>query len=167
QRLHRREGVVNKDINGQVRWEFAPMQALEFEAGYSRQGNLYAGDTQNTNNDNSTNGLVKKYYGKETNRLYRQNYAVTWTGGWDNGVTTNTYAQYEHTRNSRLGEGLTGGLEGLFNSEKFSDINLSDVLLHSEVSIPFDWLVNQNLTLGTEWNQQRMKDGTSTAQALT
>lgn len=158
-----REGVVNKDINGQVRWEFAPMQALEFEAGYSRQGNLYAGDTQNTNNDNSTNGLVKKYYGKETNRLYRQNYAVTWTGGWDNGVTTNTYAQYEHTRNSRLGEGLTGGLEGLFNSEKFSDINLSDVLLHSEVSIPFDWLVNQNLTLGTEWNQQRMKDGTSTA----
>ena len=162
-----REGVVNKDINGQVRWEFAPMQALEFEAGYSRQGNLYAGDTQNTNNDNSSSGLVKKYYGKETNRLYRQNYAVTWTGGWDNGVTTNTYAQYEHTRNSRLGEGLTGGLEGLFNSEKFSDINLSDVLLHSEVSIPFDWLVNQNLTVGTEWNQQRLKDGTSTAQALT
>ncbi|CCJ74898.1 TonB-dependent receptor; Outer membrane receptor for ferric enterobactin and colicins B, D [Cronobacter condimenti 1330] len=162
-----REGVVNKDINGQVRFEFAPMQALEFEAGYSRQGNLYAGDTQNTNNDNNSSGLVKKYYGKETNRLYRQNYAVTWTGGWDNGVTTNTYAQYEHTRNSRIGEGLAGGLEGLFNSEKFSDINLSDVLLHSEVSIPFDWLVNQNLTLGTEWNQQRMKDGTSTAQALT
>lgn len=35
------------------------MQSLEFEAGYSRQGNLYAGDTQNTNNDNKTNGLVK------------------------------------------------------------------------------------------------------------
>lgn len=33
------------------------MQALEFEAGYSRQNNLYAGDTQNTNNDNA---LVKK-----------------------------------------------------------------------------------------------------------
>ncbi len=36
------------------------MQALEFEAGYSRQGNLYAGDTQNTN----TSTLVKSMYGK-------------------------------------------------------------------------------------------------------
>jgi outer membrane receptor for ferrienterochelin and colicin len=33
------EGVVNKDIHSKLRWEFAPMQALEFEAGYSRQGN--------------------------------------------------------------------------------------------------------------------------------
>ncbi|XPE46578.1 hypothetical protein ACNKHO_03270 [Shigella flexneri] len=40
-----------------MRWDFAPMQSLEFEAGYSRQNNLYAGDTQNTNNDNA---LVKK-----------------------------------------------------------------------------------------------------------
>lgn len=69
-----REGVENKDINGVVRWDFAPMQSLEFEAGYSRQNNLYAGDTQNTNNDNA---LVKKNYGKETNRIYRQNFAVT------------------------------------------------------------------------------------------
>lgn len=49
-----REGVKNKNINGVVRWDFAPMQSLEFESGYSRQGNLYAGDTQNTN----TNDLV-------------------------------------------------------------------------------------------------------------
>lgn len=161
-----REGVKNKNINGVVRWEFAPMNALEFEAGYSRQGNLYAGDTQNTNNDNKTNGLVKENYGKETNRIYRQNYAVTWTGGWDNGVTTSTWAQYEHTRNSRLGEGLAGGTEGLFSSKEFSDINLSDVMLHSEVNLPLDLWVNQNLTLGTEWNQQRMKDGASNTQEL-
>lgn len=32
-----REGVVNKDIHSKLRWEFAPMQALEFEAGYSRR----------------------------------------------------------------------------------------------------------------------------------
>ena len=162
-----REGVENKNINGQLRWEFAPLNSLELEAGYSRQNNLYAGDTQNTNNDNSSNGLVKKYYGKETNRLYRQNYALTWNGGWDNGVTSSTWAQYEHTRNSRLGEGLAGGLEGLFNSEKFTDIDLSDVMLHSEVNVPFDLLVNQTLTVGTEWNQQRMKDMGSNTQALT
>ncbi|EOZ4685789.1 siderophore enterobactin receptor FepA [Klebsiella pneumoniae] len=157
-----REGVKNKNIDGLVRWEFAPMQSLEFEAGYSRQGNLYAGDTQNTN----TNDLVKENYGKETNRLYRNTYSVTWNGAWDNGVTTSNWAQYERTRNSRKGEGLAGGTEGIFNSNQFSDIDLSYVMLHSEVSIPFDYLVNQNLTLGSEWNQQRMKDNASNTQAL-
>jgi len=161
-----REGSINKDINGVVRWDFAPLQSLEFEAGYSRQGNLYAGDTQNTNNDSSTNNYVKENYGKETNRLYRQNYSVTWNGGWDNGVTTNNWLQYEHTRNSRLGEGLAGGLEGLFNTNKFTDIDLSDVMLHNEVNLPLELLVNQTLTLGTEWNQQRMKDMASNQQAF-
>ncbi|VTN14876.1 Enterobactin outer-membrane receptor [Raoultella terrigena] len=59
------KGLKTKVSNGVVRWDFAPMQSLEFESGYSRQGNLYAGDTQNTN----TNDLVKENYGKETNRL--------------------------------------------------------------------------------------------------
>lgn len=70
-----REGVINKDINGVVRWDFAPLQSLELEAGYSRRGNLYAGDTQNTNSDSYT----RSKYGDETNRLYRQNYALTGT----------------------------------------------------------------------------------------
>ncbi|MEB8194368.1 siderophore enterobactin receptor FepA [Raoultella terrigena] len=157
-----REGVENKNINGVVRWDFAPMQSLEFESGYSRQGNLYAGDTQNTN----TNDLVKENYGKETNRLYRNTYSVTWNGGWDNGITTSNWAQYEHTRNSRKGEGLAGGTEGIFNSNQFSDTDLSDVMLHSEISIPFDLWVNQNLTLGSEWNQQRMKDNASNTQTF-
>lgn len=160
-----REGVINKDINGVVRWDFAPLQSLEFEAGYNRQGNLYAGDTQNTN----TNQLVKDSYGEETNRMYRQNYAITWNGGWDNGVTTSNWVQYEHTRNSRTPEGLAGGTEGIFDpkaSQKYVDADLNDVMLHSEVSVPFDLLVNQNLTVGTEWTQQRMKDMLSNSQTF-
>ncbi|WP_294911551.1 TonB-dependent siderophore receptor [Tatumella sp. UBA2305] len=157
-----REGVIDKELHGKLNWEFARNQHLEFEAGTSRQGNLYAGDTQNTN----TTDFVKSMYGKETNRIYRQNYSLTWTGVWDSGVSTNTYAQYERTRNSRLSEGLAGGFEGV-PSGGFADIDLGDVLLHSEVSIPFNLMVNQNLTLGTEWNQQKMKDGVSTSQALT
>ncbi|KOC91319.1 TonB-dependent siderophore receptor [Winslowiella iniecta] len=157
-----REGSINKDINGLLSWAFAPMQALEFEAGYSRQGNLYAGDTQNTN----TSALVQDHYGDETNRMYRKNFAVTWTGAWDNGVSTKNFAQYENTRNSRMNEGLAGGTEGIFANDNFSDIQLDDVLLHSEVSIPFNLLVNQTATIGTEWNQQRMKDSSSNTQAL-
>ena len=160
-----REGVINKDINGSVRWDFAPMQSLELEAGYSRQGNLYAGDTQNTN----SNDLVKDRYGKETNRLYRQTYSLTWNGGWDNGITTSNWAQYEHTRNSRTPEGLAGGTEGIFDpkaSQKYVDADLSDVTLHSEVNLPLQMLVNQTLTLGTEWTQQKLKDELSNSQTF-
>ncbi|WP_117067944.1 TonB-dependent receptor domain-containing protein, partial [Klebsiella pneumoniae] len=86
--------------------------------------------------------------------------------GWDNGVTTSNWAQYERTRNSRKGEGLAGGTEGIFNSNQFSDIDLADVMLHSEVNIPLDLVFNQNLTLGSEWNQQRMKDLASNTQTF-
>jgi len=157
-----REGVVNKDINALLRWAFAPMQALEFEAGYSRQGNLYAGDTQNTN----TSALVQSKYGDETNRLYRQNFALTWTGAWDSGISTRSYAQYENTRNSRMNEGLAGGTEGIFANSDFSTIELNDVLLHSEISVPFELGVNQTATFGTEWNQQKMKDASSNTQTF-
>ncbi len=157
-----REGSVNKDINAMIHWAFAPMQSLEFEAGYSRQGNLYAGDTQNTN----TSALVHENYGKETNRLYRQNFAVKWNGAWDNGISTRNYAQYENTRNTRMNEGLAGGTEGIFSDDGFSSIQLDDVLLHSEISIPFELWVNQTATFGAEWNQQRMKDNISNTQAL-
>lgn len=158
-----REGVIDKDIHTKLNWQFATNQHLAFEVGSSRQGNLYAGDTQNTN----TSDYVRSLYGKETNRIYRQDYALIWTGVWDNGISTNTYAQYEHTRNSRIGEGLAGGSEGIFNNGAgFIDSDLNDLLLHSEVSIPLHLLVDQNLTLGSEWNQQRLKDASSTSQTL-
>ncbi|MGT3087336.1 TonB-dependent receptor domain-containing protein, partial [Salmonella enterica] len=51
-------------------------------------------------------------------------------------------------------------------SQKYVDADLNDVMLHSEISIPLDLLVNQNLTLGTEWNQQRMKDMLSNSQTF-
>ncbi|VDZ09412.1 Outer membrane receptor for ferrienterochelin and colicins [Escherichia coli] len=85
-------------------------------------------------------------------------------------MTTSNWVQYEHTRNSRIPEGLAGGTEGKFNekaTQDFVDIDLDDVMLHSEVNLPIDFLVNQTLTLGTEWNQQRMKDLSSNTQALT
>lgn len=157
-----REGLKNEDINGSLRWEFIPGQALELGAGFSRQGNIYAGDTQNTN----TNTLVQKYYGKETNILYRQNVSLKHTGSWDNGVTTTNYIQYERTRNTRLKEGLAGGTEGIFNTtdEGFSTINLADTNAHTEVNLPLDLLFQQTVTLGAEWNHQQMKDPTSNTQ---
>ncbi|WON75753.1 TonB-dependent siderophore receptor [Serratia sp. UGAL515B_01] len=158
-----REGVIKKDIDALLHWDFAPMQSLELQYTYGRQGNLYAGDTQNTN----TNPLVLKNYGKETNRIYRQSYTLNYRGAWDNGVSTTNYVQLERTRNTRLAEGLAGGTEGIFASDDFNTTRLDNILAHSEVSIPFDMWVPQTATLGTEWNRQRMKDPSSSTQSLT
>ncbi|WP_409308119.1 TonB-dependent siderophore receptor [Pectobacterium sp. B1J-3] len=158
-----REGVRNKDINGALRWDITKQQSLEFEAGVSRQGNIYAGDTQNTN----SNAYVVSNYGRETNRMYRQNYAVTHRGYWDSGVSAMSYLQYERTQNTRLAEGLAGGLEGIFSSgDLFSTIKLDTVTAHSEVNIPFEALFNQTATVGVEWSEQKMKDPVSNSQAL-
>lgn len=157
-----REGVIDKNIDALLHWEFARLQSLEFQYAYGRQGNLYAGDTQNTN----TNALVQSNYGKETNRIYRTTYALHYRGAWDSGVSTTNYLQFERTRNTRLAEGLAGGTEGIFSSDSFNTTRLDDFLAHSEISIPFDMWVPQTATLGTEWNQQRMKDPSSTSQSL-
>ncbi|STU64431.1 TonB-dependent receptor [Klebsiella pneumoniae] len=69
------------------------MQSLEFEAGYSRQGNLYAGDTQNTN----SNDLVKEKLRQRDQPSVSQHLLGYLERRWDNGVTTSNWAQYERT----------------------------------------------------------------------
>ncbi|MGF6147289.1 Enterobactin outer-membrane receptor [Kingella potus] len=44
-----REGLRNRDIAGRLTWNITPDQRLMFDAAYSRQGNIYNGDTQNSN----------------------------------------------------------------------------------------------------------------------
>jgi ferric enterobactin receptor len=158
-----REGVRNKDLNGLLRWDITDKQSLEFELGSSRQGNIYAGDTQN----NNPNPLVSRFYNNETNKMYRQNYALTHRGYWNNGVNTTSYIQVEKTRNSRLTEGLAGGTEGRFDSGHFSTIKYSNVTLHNETNMPLTVVVPQTMTVGLEYNHQSMKDPTSNTQSVT
>lgn len=108
-----REGVRNKDINTLVQWKINAQQLLDFEYGYSRQGNIYAGDVQNSNHVNlpaSQSTLVNNLYGQETNRLYRQTYGLTHNGIWDWGQTRTGF-YYEKTNNTRLSEGYAGRAE--------------------------------------------------------
>jgi ferric enterobactin receptor len=50
--------VRNKDINALLSWKMTPQQILDFSYAYSRQGNIYAGDTQYSNGNLSPDGLV-------------------------------------------------------------------------------------------------------------
>lgn len=157
-----REGVRNKDINGLLSWKLSPEQTVDLEAGYSRQGNIYTGDTQNTN----SNATVRSLVGHETNILYRENYALTHRGDWDFG-TSLAYLQYEKTRNRRVKEGLAGGTEGIFSSTDFATNVVRDLTAHGEVSLPLHWGVDQMLTLGTEWVEQSLGDPNSNVQTTT
>lgn len=154
-----REGVRNKDVNGLLSWHLTPEQTLDFEAGFSRQGNIYTGDTQNTN----SNANVKSMLGHETNRMYRENYSITHRGEWDFGSSM-AYLQYEKTRNSRINEGLAGGTEGIFSNTDFYTATLRDLTAHGELNLPLHAWRDQTLTLGSEWVQQKLDDPSANTQ---
>lgn len=136
-----------------------PQQILDFEAGYSRQGNIYAGDTQNSSSSAVTESLAKS--GAETNRLYRQNYGITHNGVWDWGQSR--FGVYYETNNTRMDEGLSGGGEGRISAdEKFTTNRLTSWRTSGELNIPLDLWVDQTLTVGAEWNRDELDDPSST-----
>ena len=161
-----REGVRNKDINGLLSWALTDRQTLDLEAGYSRQGNIYAGDSMNNVDSAALEARRSPWLGRETNIIYRQTYAVTHHGDWDIGSTLN-YLQYENTRNRRLQEGLAGGPEGSITSTDFGTIELDTLTAHSEINLPLNGWLDQMLTLGAEWVDQRMDDPFSNTQTTT
>lgn len=155
-----REGVRNKDINALLSWKIDPQQIVDFEYAYSRQGNIYAGDTQYSNGNLSPNDLVASLYGQETNRLYRQIYGITHNGIWDWGQSR-LNLNYEKTNNTRLAEGTTGRVEGMINDTTYNTSRLENYRAGGEVNIPLDLLFEQNLTLGAEWNREQLNDPAS------
>jgi ferric enterobactin receptor len=155
-----REGMRNKDVNGLLSWKLSAEHTLDVEAGFSRQGNIYTGDTQNTN----SNAYVKSLLSHETNRLYRQTFSVTDRGDYDFG-TTLAYLQYEKTRNTRINEGLAGGTEGIFANSDFYTTTLDDLTAHVEANLPLHWGVDQVLTVGGEWVQSKLDDPSANTQS--
>lgn len=167
-----REGVRNKDLA--ARLSFQPMMDHQFDvdASFSRQGNIYTGDTQNTNNYTTnaagqlvaTSDRVERYLDRETNVMYRENYAFTHRGEYDLGSSL-SYVQYEKTRNRRLDEGLAGGTEGLFSDDNKSTSVLHQYRAHTEFDMPVELAgLNQVLTFGSEWMQSKFTDDNSVGQ---
>ncbi|MXP58100.1 TonB-dependent siderophore receptor [Pantoea sp. Taur] len=155
-----REGVRNKDINGVLSWKITPLQVIDFSYGYSRQGNIYAGDTQNSNSNASAGGLVESLYGDETNRLYRQTYGIAHNGIWDWGTSKLNF-NYEKTNNTRLKEGTAGRTEGMINTDEYATSRLESYRAGGEINFPLQLLVDQTVTLGAEWNRDELNDPAS------
>ena len=169
-----REGVRNKDINGRLVWNINEKNKLTLDSGFSRQGNIYNGDTQNSNQYGLVNRQTKKPVATtaladsnaETARLYRQNYALTYEGKFDH-FDNKTYIAFDKTKNSRLPEGLAGGPEGSYLSTTgFSDSVLKNTRFSSEFYIPFTLGVDHMVTLGFEGVHSSLDDAHSMTQEL-
>uniref|UniRef100_UPI00037D1075 FepA family TonB-dependent siderophore receptor n=1 Tax=Pseudomonas putida TaxID=303 RepID=UPI00037D1075 len=152
-----REGVRNKDINGLLSWKLNDEHRLEASAGYSRQGNIFAGDTMNSNGGGDVD-FVSSLYGHETNVMQRSTYDLTHLGDFTWGTSKTTLA-YEYVRNWRLNEGLAGRTEGAPSNEGGAMSRLRNTRLSSEVNLPFAMGSTEHvLTLGGEYLYETLND---------
>ncbi|WP_296250719.1 FepA family TonB-dependent siderophore receptor [Pseudomonas sp. UBA4194] len=148
-----REGVRNKDINGLLSWKLDPQNTFDLESSYSRQGNIYTGDTMNNNGSD----FVQSQLGKESNVLHRSSFGLTHHGDYEWGSTQSSLT-YDFTRNNRLREGLAGGPEGAPNGAGRFESRLRNTRAASEVNLPVSWGAEQVLTLGGEYLYESMSD---------
>ena len=164
-----REGVRNRDVAGQLVWNITPDQKLTFDAAYSRQGNIYNGDTQNSSvllNNAMKTSRELALQKAETSTLYRQSYGLTHEGKW--GVLDNrTYFTFDQTRNYHYPEGLLGSTEGAYNGLNKSVGLLRNYRFSNELYIPFA-LGNTShmVTVGAEASHSELDDAASMTQTM-
>ncbi len=160
-----REGVVNKDFDALLSWKPRDGQKLDFEFGFSRQGNLYAGDSQLSNG--SANATIQSLYGEETNIMRRQTFGVTHEGDYAFGRSF-SYLQLERTKNTRLPEGTAGSVDGqINNTTDFKTVKFDNLSGKSEWTLPGTiGGKRQTLTFGADFRYEKMKDDASTTQTL-
>ncbi|MET1078807.1 MAG: FepA family TonB-dependent siderophore receptor [Pseudomonas sp.] len=157
-RVAGREGVRNKDLAGLLSWRIDPQQVLDLDLSYSRQGNIYAGDTML----NGGGEFIDDLYGQETNVIQRSSFALTHRGDFDWGSSQASLG-YDYNRNERLNEGLAGGGEGAptEGAGRFTS-RLRNTRASAEVNLPLSLGAEQVLTLGGEYLYESLNDPGST-----
>jgi ferric enterobactin receptor len=160
-----REGVENRDVNGLIRWDITPQQVLELELGYSRQGNIYAGDRAVSSTGSDLLAQLANE-GAETNIMTRTTTSLLHRGDWG-WADSRLLFMYEGTNNKRLNEGLAGSSEGSISTQNgFSTSTLNNYTLSGEINIPLEILAPQRLTIGAEFYRENLHDPFSMTQAV-
>ncbi|MEC7761592.1 MAG: FepA family TonB-dependent siderophore receptor [Pseudomonadota bacterium] len=156
-----REGVKNIDVAGLLRFDLDGGHRVDVEAGYSRQGNIFTGDTMFGGSQDGYIGQLAQE-GAETNVMQRFFTSVTHSGTYDFGESS-SYLQYERTLNRRLEEGASGGGEGaIVDGATFGTVTLDNLSGKSEWDLPSTFLgANVVWTLGAEGRYSRMDDPVS------
>ncbi|WP_374299994.1 FepA family TonB-dependent siderophore receptor [Paracoccus sp. (in: a-proteobacteria)] len=161
-----REGVVNKDVGTLLTWDMAPGHELDLQFDFSRQGNIYAGDTRSGTINEDAASLV----GAETSRMYRRTLSTTHRGEYDFGESV-SYLQWERTDNTRLCSGLAGSSEdnyvpcvdtdgdGEDDAFRYNTIELDNIAAKTEWILPMDLAGRPSrTTFGAEYRGEFMED---------
>ncbi|GAB1575379.1 TonB-dependent siderophore receptor [Bordetella petrii] len=148
-----REGVINQDLNALFSWRPDTRNTVDLEMGFSRQGNLFAGDTMNNANSDFSDSL----YGEETNAMYRENFSLSHRGDYDWG-TSRASLSYDYTRNARQMEGLAGGPEGAPVDQGRDTARLKNLRAAGEINVPFRLGWQQVATIGVEYLRESLND---------
>ncbi|WP_207099488.1 FepA family TonB-dependent siderophore receptor [Paracoccus shandongensis] len=172
--LAAREGVVNKDTGALLTWDMAPGHELDLQFDFSRQGNIFAGDTRNGTISEDSAALV----GAETSRMYRRTLSTTHRGEYDFGESI-SYLQWEKTDNTRLCSGLSGSIEdnyvpcvdidgdGENDAFRNNTIDLDNITAKTEWIMPMDLGGKASrVTLGAEYRGEFMEDPNSILNSL-
>lgn len=165
------EGVENRDLGASLSWEVTGGHRIDFDAAFSRQGNIYAGDTRT--GDVQEQAGDQTLIGDETNRLYRRNLAITHRGDHDFGQSE-TFLQWENTRNTRLCTGPAGRVEdniiacvdtdgdGVEDATRFDTITLDIISGKTEWILPMDLAGRAaRVTFGADYRGEFLEDGVS------
>lgn len=166
------EGVINRDIGALLSWQINAQHALDFDLTYSKQTNIYAGETGfgsgvTTELGDDTVGTFDPI-GEETRRDERAVFAITHRGEYGFGESE-SYVQYERTLNSALCQGQSGGGEGTLTycADTDGDGTNDDVAYidteYEALSAKSEWDIYGNLfgaqatyTLGAEYRGERI-----------
>ncbi|KQP50151.1 outer membrane receptor protein [Pseudorhodoferax sp. Leaf274] len=162
------EGTRNRDVDGLLRWQLTPDQLLEFEAGISRQGNIYTGEYPvSTSADGAAIAQELANAGAEVRRTYRQTASATHRGNWGTLGRSRLTLQLEDTRNVNCTKATAGGPEGSCSAPlSFTQADLSTVYLNGELNTPLKIAgLSQTLTSGFEVRHQKLDDPNATQQA--
>ncbi len=162
-----REGNRNRDVNAMLRWDLTPDQVLEFEAGFSRQGNIYVGEMP-VNSNASNTAVIKDLAenGAELRRTYRQTASITHRANLGELGRSRVIFQYENTRNSNCKKNTAGGPEGSCIAPiEFVEAEQQNYFLSGELNTPLKLGgFSQMLTTGVEFRNQELNDPNSTQQ---
>lgn len=155
------EGTRNRDVNGMLRWQLTPDQSLDFDAGFSRQGNIYTGEYPvSASGDSAT--LIEELAntGAEVRRVYRQIASVTHRGKWGDLGDSRLILQYENTRNVNCDKNTAGGPEGSCASPlAFLESELKNYYVNGELHTPLKLGgLDQMLTSGLEFRSEKLDD---------
>ena len=165
------EGVINKDLGALLSWQATPGHEVDFELNFSRQGNIYAGDSRNGSVQEDLDGL--NLIGTETNRMYRRTAAITHRGEYDFGES-HSFIQFEQTDNTRLCAGTAGAVEdnitncvdtdgdGQNDATAFGTIRLDNITAKSEWIMPMAiGGKDSRVTFGADYRGEFMHDAIS------